>query len=205
MNYHAQPLQLHEVTKMKASPIVIERITKSYALMLDFYGMKLVSPETGLLKRSDDYKARYRNLLGEYSKLAATIVRYIHHDILRSERSHNYLRITRILKCLSELELEHLNVGFLLHVLSEQSETQCQNRIELSSLGIKNSMDRWWANCLRHDEDRKWIGMMIRRVRNEQNFVFTRDMYQNALERKRSTGRLSDGRGMCLLTPVQAL
>jgi len=36
--------------------------------------------------------------------------------------SYNYLHISQILKCLSELGLEHLNMGFLLHILNEQSE-----------------------------------------------------------------------------------
>jgi hypothetical protein len=67
MNYHAQPLQLHEIEKMKANPTVIERVITSYTLMLDFYGMELLSAETGLIRRSDNYKARYRNLLGGWS------------------------------------------------------------------------------------------------------------------------------------------
>lgn len=69
MNYHAQPLLLHEIKKMTADPTVIDRIITSYRLMLDFYGMELLSRETGLITRSENYKARYKNLLGEYSKL----------------------------------------------------------------------------------------------------------------------------------------
>ena len=114
---------------------------------------------------------------------------------IRSERSHNYLRITRILKCLSELGLEHLNVGFLLHILNEQSEGNGEGRTQLNSSNIRNSMDRWWANCLRREEDRKWIGAMIKKVRREQNFVFTRTMYKSAVERKSRTGSLAEEQG----------
>jgi hypothetical protein len=174
MNYHAQPLQLHEIERMKANPVVIERIITSYTLMLDFYGMKLVSSGRGLLKRSENYKARYRNLL---------------------ERPHNFLRITRILKCLSELGLEHMNVGFLLHVLNEQSEGGNGSRTELNSSSIRNSMDRWWANCLRQEEDWKWVRRMIKRVRQDQDFVFTRAMYEYALESRSSNGRLAEQEG----------
>ena len=39
-----------------------------------------------------------------------------------SDAPHNNLRISRIFKCLSELGLERLNAGFILHVLNEQSE-----------------------------------------------------------------------------------
>ncbi|KAJ3509122.1 hypothetical protein NLJ89_g5384 [Agrocybe chaxingu] len=102
MNYESQPLQTHEIQKMKADPAVVERVLESYRLMLDFYGMRLVSTETGLVDRTlppRNFGARYRNLV---------------------RASHNNLRISRILKCLSEMGLERLNAGFLLHVLTEQ-------------------------------------------------------------------------------------
>jgi hypothetical protein len=73
MNYHSQPLQVHEIEKMKTDPTVIARILTSYELMLDFYGMKLLSPETGLINRSENYEARYENLLGEF---CASFVKY---------------------------------------------------------------------------------------------------------------------------------
>jgi len=98
--------------------------------------------------------------------------------------SHNYLRISRILKCLSEMGLEHLNAGFLLHVLNEQSEHK-----ELNTPAIHSSMDRWWSNCLRNEEERRWIGETIRQVR-EGELVFSRQMYEEALERRKRTGHL---------------
>lgn len=103
---------------------------------------------------------------------------------LSTGSSHNNLRISRILKCLSELGLERLNAGFLLHVLSEQSEAN-----ELNSRGIRGSMDRWWANCLRNEEERSSIGDLIHRVR-EEDFLFTREDYEQALERRAQTGQL---------------
>ncbi|GBE83115.1 hypothetical protein SCP_0501620 [Sparassis crispa] len=99
--------------------------------------------------------------------------------------SHNYLRISRILKCLSELGLEHLNGGFLLHVLNEQSEHN-----QLDTAGIRSSMDRWWANCIRNEEERKWIRDTIQKVWSKDGYVFTREMYEQALERRRDTGYL---------------
>jgi Opioid growth factor receptor (OGFr) conserved region len=92
-----------------------------------------------------------------------------------------------MLKCLSELGLEHLNAGFLLHVLNEQSETR-----ELNSHAIRGSMDRWWANCIREPAERAWIGRMIRHVRVRDEFVFTREMYSNALERRQRSGSLEN-------------
>lgn len=66
MNFESQPLQLHEIQTMKADPVIIERIIRSYELMLDFYGMQLESAESGLLKRSDNYKGQYTNLMRQY-------------------------------------------------------------------------------------------------------------------------------------------
>lgn len=68
MNYESQPLQMHEIRAMKADPIVVARIIESYKLMLDFYGMRLVSADTGLVARvlpPRAYKGRYRNLVRE--------------------------------------------------------------------------------------------------------------------------------------------
>jgi len=166
MNFSAMPLEPHEIDKMKGSPTVIERIIKSYTMMLDFYGMRLLSHETGLIDRSENCASRYHNLL---------------------RRSHNWLRISRILKCLSELGLERLNAGFLLHILNEQSESNL-----LNSRAIQESMDRWWANCIRNQEEREQIGLLIRKVRANDDFVFTRKMYEGVLERRQQTGKLVD-------------
>ncbi|PPQ67715.1 hypothetical protein CVT25_009321 [Psilocybe cyanescens] len=169
MNYESQPLQTHEIREMMADPVVIGRIIQSYRLMLDFYGMRLVSAETGLVDRAlppRNYAARYQNLV---------------------RSSHNNLRISRILKCTSEMGLERLNAGFLLHVLSEQSELN-----ELNSRGIRSSMDRWWANCIRNEEERTWIMNLIKRVRSseEGDYVFTRQEYEKAIQNRSATGRL---------------
>lgn len=91
-----------------------------------------------------------------------------------------------MLKSLSEFGLERLNAGFLLHILNEQSENG-----ELDSRGIHISMDRWWANCIRNEEERDWIGNLIWRVRMaEDHFVFTRQDYEKALLHRSQTGRL---------------
>ena len=107
-----------------------------------------------------------------------------------------------MLKCLSELGLERLNAGFLLHVLSEQSEED-----ELNTPMLQSSMDRWWANCIRcvvmigpaglqpnprssNSAERQWITEQIRKVRSGKG-SFTRDMYKEALERRKETGSFS--------------
>ncbi|KAH7921764.1 hypothetical protein BV22DRAFT_1071722 [Leucogyrophana mollusca] len=163
MNLQAQALQPHEIVSMNGDNKVQSRLITSYKMMLHFYGMSLANQDTGLLSRSPDYNSRYSHL----------------------QRSmHNNLRITRILKCLSELGLEYLNAGFLLHVLSEQSENG-----KLDTRNIKGSMDRWWANCIRDDHEREWIGRVIRKARNAGDFTFTREMYESALTARKTHGR----------------
>ena len=84
--------------------------------------------------------------------------------------------------------LEYLNAGFLLHVLNEQSESH-----ELNSRGLCNSMDRWWANCIRNERERLWIRDLIQYVRaaKEDSCIFTRQDYEEALQNRAKTGRLA--------------
>ncbi|OSD07496.1 hypothetical protein PYCCODRAFT_1430743 [Trametes coccinea BRFM310] len=166
MNYEAQPLQKHEITLMKADEAILERLHRSYTMMLGFYGMELVSRDTGELRRADNWEERYRNLC---------------------RAPHNNLRISRILKCLSEMGLERLNAGFLLFVLVEQSAHN-----QLRTQMIVGSMDKWWANCLRNDRERRWINEVVRKVRARPDFVFTDDDYQKALKRREETGFLGE-------------
>ncbi|KAF8515691.1 opioid growth factor receptor conserved region-domain-containing protein [Hysterangium stoloniferum] len=164
LNYESQPLQRHEITSMKGDPLIIQRIVASYRLMLDFYGLRLVDPDTGLLDRTlppRDSPSRFKNLVYSF---------------------HNYLRITRILKCLSEFGLERLNAGFLLCILNEQSENN-----ELNGGALKNSMDRWWANCIRDEGDRRFVRKVIGRVRDGQ-ITWTRANYEEALKSRKELG-----------------
>jgi Opioid growth factor receptor (OGFr) conserved region len=77
MNFESQPLQAHEIEAMKADPEIIRRIVESYKLMLDFYGMKLASLDTGLVQRATpprNYENRYRNLVRECCSSISYIV-----------------------------------------------------------------------------------------------------------------------------------
>jgi hypothetical protein len=92
------------------------------------------------------------------------------------------------LKCLSEFGLEHLSIGFLLHVLCEQSES---NRLNKNRL--RDSMDDYWANCIRNEQDRQWIGSMIEKVRlGSDRYVFTRVMYKDVVEKRFKTNTLKN-------------
>jgi hypothetical protein len=81
--------------------------------------------------------------------------------------------------------LERLNAGFLLHVLNEQSEHSNLNRS-----GLRDSMDRWWINCIRNDSEREWLKRLVAKVRNGY-IVFDRQLYELALQNRRTSGALS--------------
>mmetsp|Transcript_12832 Transcript_12832/g.23108 ORF Transcript_12832/g.23108 Transcript_12832/m.23108 type:complete len:233 (-) Transcript_12832:555-1253(-) len=126
LNREAQELQLHEAEVIKHSPILLNRFLTSYQLMLDFYGVHLVDAATGEIQRNPRWRQQYSNLISH---------------------KHNNLRITRILKCLGEIGLEHLKKPFLLFFLHEILVTK-----ELKEL--KESCINFWVGTLRNDHDR---------------------------------------------------
>uniref|UniRef100_A0A3Q3B2X3 Opioid growth factor receptor 2 n=1 Tax=Kryptolebias marmoratus TaxID=37003 RepID=A0A3Q3B2X3_KRYMA len=70
----------------RRSDLAKENLLKSYKLMLDFYGIELEDETTGAVRRSARWEERFENL---------------------NRRTHNNLRITRILKCLGTLGYPH--------------------------------------------------------------------------------------------------
>jgi len=67
----ASPLTTHEIEEITSSPIMLMRVRRAYELMLDFYGMKLLDTETGLVGRKEDgWEGRYQNLTCESSGFA---------------------------------------------------------------------------------------------------------------------------------------
>ncbi|XP_067287950.1 opioid growth factor receptor-like isoform X2 [Pseudorasbora parva] len=97
VNWNAQVLTKMEIKLFRDDEAAKMKLVKSYKLMLDFYGIRLVNEKTGEVKRTDNWKERFSNL---------------------NRYSHNNLRITRILKCLGTLGLQHYQaplVKFFLH------------------------------------------------------------------------------------------
>lgn len=82
MNYEATPLTKEEIKAFRESQTAKDNLLKSYKLMLDFYGIQLDDEKTGEVSRAQNWFHRFRNL---------------------NNRTHNNLRITRILKCLGTL------------------------------------------------------------------------------------------------------
>src|SRR6185312_3954244 len=70
-------------------------------------------------KKKNNYKERYKHL---------------------NISIHNYLRITRILKCCSEMGKEELNLGFLLNIIYEIEN----KNLNINSIG-KSARDYWFV------------------------------------------------------------
>lgn len=94
----------HEAQIFRETPKMIERVIKSYEMMLEFFGIDLIDKEKGIIARNEkNYEKRYYFL---------------------SRSSHNYLRITRILKCFGILGLESFKINFILFMIKEVFENK---------------------------------------------------------------------------------
>ena len=92
VNELSQPLTDLEIDLMRKDSSVLPRLLRAYHIMLDFYGISLTDirltvTNQGNVKRSTKYRQRFNNV---------------------KRNPHNNLRITRILKCLVLLGLQHL-------------------------------------------------------------------------------------------------
>ncbi|XP_063815352.1 opioid growth factor receptor-like [Pseudophryne corroboree] len=106
VNPHAVPLTMNEIEIMKKDEDITRRFLRSYKLMLGFYGISLQDEKTGEVARAENWKERFSNL---------------------DNRSHNNLRITRILKCLGELGYEHFQAPLVRFFLEE---TLCEGQLQ---------------------------------------------------------------------------
>jgi hypothetical protein len=112
----------------------MERVKRSYALMLDFYGARMVDWNTGELARTRNYEACFGNL---------------------NARFHNYLRITRVLKWLGEMNLEHLKLGFLVFFANEAIFRKTIPR-------AAQSLESFWLATLKQDAELEAVVSFIK-------------------------------------------
>ncbi|KAM6976837.1 opioid growth factor receptor [Aplochiton taeniatus] len=98
VNYMASELTKKEIEAFKQNEEAKGRLIDSYELMLGFYGIQLVSRDTGEVKRGDNCRERFANL---------------------ERNMHNNLRITRILKSLGELGFERYQAPLVRFFLEE--------------------------------------------------------------------------------------
>ncbi|XP_045931956.1 opioid growth factor receptor-like [Micropterus dolomieu] len=99
MNSEASPLTKEEVEGFLRNSTAKENLLKSYQLMLDFYGIELCDETTGKVQRARNWRDRFNNL---------------------NSKTHNSLRITRILKCQGTLGYSHYQAP-LVHFFLEET------------------------------------------------------------------------------------
>jgi len=133
MNWSAQELQLHEAEAICADPKCKARFVQSYRLMLDFYGMVLSDADRGWINRADNWRDRFRHL---------------------NRSHHNYLRITRILKCLGELGYEHYKAPFCEFVIVEAVDRGTLD----NCLG---SCSDYWIQTVKDDDERERLHSLV--------------------------------------------
>ncbi|XP_037535055.1 opioid growth factor receptor-like [Nematolebias whitei] len=98
MNYQASILTKQEIKDFSQSNLAKQNLLRSYNLMLDFYGIELEDVTTGAVRRAENWLDRFDNL---------------------NRRTHNNLRITRILKCLGTLGYRHYQAPLVRFFLEE--------------------------------------------------------------------------------------
>jgi len=140
LNHEAQKLQRHEAKAIRETPALQNRLIRSYEMQLDFYGM-VVDRKTGKVSRNPkNWRCQYTNL---------------------NDCFHNYLRITRILKCLGEVGLERYKLPFLEHVGNEIL-------VHGELTNAKDSLVRYWAPTLRDATQREALEAKIDKVMTEE-------------------------------------
>lgn len=142
-NYETTPPQ-----EILADEAASERLLKSYEMMLDFYGMKLDRKNGDI---TDNYKGTcgmcilsFFLLLGNISRSEKWRDRFRH----LNRSMHNYLRITRILKCLGEFGFEHYKSPFVRFVLREAI-------LERTLTGTLESCMNYWVEVIKEDKERQ--------------------------------------------------
>ncbi|KAL9652839.1 hypothetical protein ABK040_010871 [Willaertia magna] len=144
LNDFAQPLTFNEVKVFRKDEEIKYRFIKSYKLMLDFYGLVLEDELKGVVSRNPaTYKDRYYHLNSSF---------------------HNYLRITRILKCMGVVLGEHYKVYLLNHFVVEMFKyNQLQN--------AKDSLIRYWLPTLRKQEHLIYFDNLIEELSNNKRKI----------------------------------
>jgi hypothetical protein len=94
-------------------------------MMLDFWGMIILNVTSGVIKRSDNYKDRYKKWMG----------------------THNNLRISRCLKSLGELGLNRFQLPLVEFLIEEVMSGEIK--------GSFDSLVNYWIPMLSEDDQKK--------------------------------------------------
>lgn len=140
-NSQSQELFAHEIAAMVGDAAVRDRVRDAYAMMLEFYGLRLVDNNTGRVERSSDWAARFAHL---------------------DSASHNFLRISRILKSIGDLSFERYKFPFLKLLATEIYENgQIQS--------ARGSLREYWSESLRNVTELRLMRAIV--ARHDSNYA----------------------------------
>ncbi|KAF4093656.1 hypothetical protein AMELA_G00004260 [Ameiurus melas] len=165
MNFASRELSLKEI-KLFRTDEVNKRLLKSYKLMLDFYGIELVSEVNGKVKRAENWKERFANL---------------------NRNTHNNLRITRILKCLGLLGFRHFQKPLVHFFLEETLVNDQLQRVKHSVL------DYFMFAVLDKNERKDLIKFAYCHFKPKEDFVWCPKRIRNKLEKETVSHKLNAG------------
>ncbi|XP_076875053.1 opioid growth factor receptor isoform X2 [Brachyhypopomus gauderio] len=174
VNYMATELTKKEIQAFRDSDEARTRLVDSYDLMLGFYGVQLLSRDTGEVKRAENWRERFANL---------------------ERNMHNNLRITRMLKCLGELGFEHFQPPLVRFFLEETLV-----RKNLSS--VKRSVLDYFLFAVRDKrERRKLIRYAFQHFEPKDKFVWCPRRVQKRFKKKAEKKQDSSvGNGQAAMT-----
>jgi hypothetical protein len=98
--------------------------------------LRFYPPNEVARSEGDGYRARYANLV---------------------RNSHNWLRVTRVLKCLGEVGLEHVQLGLCLHLARELCAGENDDAILAKSIGLRRAAHTYWFHTLRDSDARETL------------------------------------------------
>lgn len=158
VNYQASPLRKEEAAIMKKDPAIRSRVYKSFLLMLDFWGIEVeaqsgdpIEPEGRVfLKRTTDYKRRYDNWMG----------------------GHNNLRVTRCIKSLGRLGMEHLQPPFVEFLMHEIMDGQLR--------GCSSSMEDFWITSIVDENEKKRLSTIWKQWNKDKKRVFPQIQWKHS-------------------------
>lgn len=140
-NWHAQDLQKREIKTITNDWQAHNRVLTSYEMMLDFYGMRLKDHARGTVERAPGWRERFKCLN-------------------KSNSCHRH--ITRMLKCLGELNHENLKAPFVEFILQEA----------ITKGTLPNTLDscmEYWVEVLRSPIERRKLKKLARQLAREHN------------------------------------
>eukprot|EP00946_MAST-07B_sp_MAST-7B-sp1_P002855 g2855.t1 len=155
-NHESAVMQRHEAMAIQHNPKCLTRMVASLRMMLNFWGATLSPkdpdpvPRIAYVSRCGEWYERFWNL---------------------RRHGHNNMRISRMLKCLGEVGLEHYKMPiikfFILNIYGDTAP--------LAGSGCANSCKRYWVKTLRCDEERASMEALIRTLESA-DWVYQEDL-----------------------------